>query len=186
MDRERQLIAEDLRGLVAGDVLCDDASRALYATDASLFEIWPLVIVRPRSVDDVAATVRFAAERGIPVTPRGGGSGLAGDALGRGIVVDTSRFMRRIIHTTATRVRVQPGVVAAQLDEHLARLGRMFGPDPGNAAVTTIGGMIGRDASGSRFLRHGSVRRWVESLEVVLAVCAYLVDVQAAENASDS
>ena len=169
MDRERQLIAEDLRGLVAGDVLCDDASRALYATDASLFEIWPLVIVRPRSVDDVAATVRFAAERGIPVTPRGGGSGLAGDALGRGIVVDTSRFMRRIIHTTATRVRVQPGVVAAQLDEHLARLGRMFGPDPGNAAVTTIGGMIGRNASGSRFARHGAIRDRVAAVQGVLA-----------------
>ena len=169
MDRERQLIAEDLRGLVAGDVLCDDASRALYATDASLFEIWPLVVVRPRMVDDVAATVRFAAERGLPVHPRGAGSGLAGDALGRGIVIDTSRFMRRIIQTSAARVRVQPGVVAAQLDEHLARLGRMFGPDPSNAAITTIGGMIGRNASGSRFARHGAMRGRVAAIQGVLA-----------------
>jgi len=169
MDPERQRIAEDLRGLVAGDVLWDDASRAPYATDASLFEIWPVVIVRPRTVDDVAATVRFAAERGLAVTPRGAGSGLAGDAIGQGIVIDTSRFMRRIIQTSAARVRVQPGVVAAQLDAHLAGLGRMFGPDPGNAAVTTIGGMIGRNASGSRFARHGAVRGRVAAVQGVLA-----------------
>jgi FAD/FMN-containing dehydrogenase/Fe-S oxidoreductase len=169
MDRERQLIAEDLRGLVGGDVLWDDASRALYATDASLFEIGPLAIVRPRTVDDVAATVRFAAARGLPVHPRGAGTGLAGDALGRGIVIDTARFMRRILHTSATSVRVQPGVVAAQLDEHLARMGRIFGPDPSNAAVTTVGGMIGRNASGSRFARHGAVRGRVAAVQGVLA-----------------
>lgn len=169
MDSERQRIAEDLRGLVAGEVICDDPGRALYATDASLFEVWPLVVVRPRTADDVAATVSWAAERGLPVHPRGGGTGLAGDALGPGIVIDTSRFMRRIVHTSAGQVRVQPGVVAAQLDEHLARLGRMFGPDPSNAAVTTIGGMIGRNASGSRFARHGSVRGRVAAVQAVLA-----------------
>ncbi|MFM8379365.1 MAG: FAD-binding and (Fe-S)-binding domain-containing protein [Planctomycetia bacterium] len=169
MDSERQRIAEDLRGLVAGEVICDDPGRALYATDASLFEVWPLVVVRPRTADDVAATVSWAAERGLPVHPRGGGTGLAGDALGPGIVIDTSRFMRRIVHTSAGQVRVQPGVVAAQLDEHLARLGRMFGPDPSGAAVTTIGGMIGRNASGSRFARHGSVRGRVAAVQAVLA-----------------
>ena len=169
MDPERQRIAEDLRGLVAGEVVCDDPGRSLYATDASLFEVWPLVVVRPRTADDVAATVSWAAERGLPVHPRGGGTGLAGDALGPGIVIDTSRFMRRIVQTTAGQVRVQPGVVAAQLDEHLARLGRMFGPDPSNAAVTTIGGMIGRNASGSRFARHGSVRGRVAAVQAVLA-----------------
>ncbi|NDC53258.1 MAG: FAD-binding oxidoreductase [Planctomycetia bacterium] len=169
MDRDRQRIAEDLRGLVAGEVLCDDASRALYSTDASLFEQWPLVVVRPRSADDVAATVRWAADRGKAVHPRGAGSGLAGDALGPGIVVDTSRFMRRIVHTSGGQVRVQPGVVATQLEEHLARLGRTFGPDPGNAAVTTVGGMIGRNASGSRFARHGAVRGRLAAAQAVLA-----------------
>ena len=72
MDPERQRIAEDLRGLVAGEVVCDDPGRSLYATDASLFEVWPLVVVRPRTADDVAATVSWAAERGLPVHPRGG------------------------------------------------------------------------------------------------------------------
>ena len=169
MDLERKRIEEDLRGVVSGDVLCDDVGRGLYATDGSLFEVWPLAVVRPRSVDDVAATVRWAAERGVPVHARGAGSSVAGGPLGPGVVIDCSRYMRRIVETRGDTVRVQPGVVAAQLEEHLARRGRMFGPDPANAATTTVGGMIGRDGSGSRFLRHGAVRGRLESVEVVLA-----------------
>jgi FAD/FMN-containing dehydrogenase len=153
MDLERKRIEEDLRGVVAGDVICDDVGRSLYATDGSLFEVWPLAVVRPRSADDVAATVRWAAERNVPVHARGAGTSLAGSPLGQGIVIDCSRFMRRVVETGDTTVRVQPGVVAAQLEEHLARRRRMFGPDPANAVATTIGGMIGRDSSGSRFLR---------------------------------
>ncbi|MFN6190114.1 MAG: FAD-binding and (Fe-S)-binding domain-containing protein [Planctomycetia bacterium] len=169
MAPERKRIEEDLRGLVAGEVLCDDASRALYATDASLFEAWPLAIVRPRDTDDVAATVAWAAEARIPVHARGGGSSVSGDSLGNGIVIDCSRFMRRIVSTSATEVRVQPGVVGGQLEEHLARLGRAFGPDPANAGVTTLGGMIGRNTSGSRFLRHGAVRGRIAAVQAVLA-----------------
>ena len=169
MDLERKRIEEDLRGVVSGDVVCDDVGRSLYATDGSLFEIWPLAVVRPRTAEDVAATVRWAADRGVPVHPRGAGSSLAGGSLGPGVVIDCSRFMRRIVETNADSVRVQPGVVAAQLDGHLARRGRIFGPDPGNTVTTTIGGMIGRDSSGSRFLRHGAVRGRIVSAEVVLA-----------------
>jgi FAD/FMN-containing dehydrogenase/Fe-S oxidoreductase len=169
MDFERKRIEEDLRGVVSGDVICDDVGRSLYATDGSLFEVWPLAVVRPRSADDVAATVRWAAERNVPVHARGAGTSLAGGSLGPGIVIDCSRFMRRIVETGADTVRVQPGVVAAQLEEHLARRRRMFGPDPANAVATTVGGMIGRDSSGSRFLRHGAVRGRLVSVEAVLA-----------------
>ena len=169
MDPEQARIEEDLRGVVSGEVLCDDVGRSLYATDGSLFEVRPLAVVRPRSTEDVAATVRWAAEHGVSVHPRGGGTSLCGGPLGPGIVIDCSRFMRRILAVRESSVRVQPGMVAAQFDTFLARRRRGFGPDPANAAVSTIGGMIGRDASGSRFLRHGSVRNWVESLEVVLA-----------------
>ncbi len=169
MDLEQARIEEDLRGIVAGDVLCDDVGRSLYATDGSLFEEWPVAIVRPRSSDDVVATVRWAAERGVSVHPRGGGTSLCGGPLGRGIVIDCSRFMRRILESHEDAVRVQPGVVGYQLEAFLARRRRAFGPDPANAAVSTLGGMIGRDASGSRFLRHGAMREWVESVEVVLA-----------------
>jgi FAD/FMN-containing dehydrogenase/Fe-S oxidoreductase len=169
MDPEQKRIEEDLRGIVSGDVLCDDASRGLYATDASLFEVRPLAVVRPRSAEDVAATVRWAGERGIAVHPRGAGSSVCGSALGGGVVIDCSRFMRRIQSAEGDLVRVQPGVVAAQLESHLARQGRTFGPDPSNAAVTTVGGMIGKNSSGSRFSRHGAVRGRIASAQVVLA-----------------
>ena len=169
MDLERKRIEEDLRGVVAGDVICDDVGLAIYATDASLFEVRPLAVVRPRTAEDVAATVRWAAEQGMPVHARGAGSSVAGGPLGPGVVIDCSRFMRRILDTTDDTVRVMPGVVAAQLEEHLARRRRTFGPDPANAVTTTVGGMIGRDSSGSRFLRHGAVSGRIVSVEVVLA-----------------
>ncbi|MFM8734517.1 MAG: FAD-binding and (Fe-S)-binding domain-containing protein [Pirellulales bacterium] len=169
MDPERKRIEEDLRGVVAGDVICDDVGLAVYATDASLFEVRPLAVVRPRTADDVAATVRWAAEHGVPVHARGAGSSVAGGPLGPGVVLDCSRFMRRVLDTSGDTVRVMPGVVAAQLEEHLARRRRTFGPDPANAVTTTVGGMIGRDSSGSRFLRHGAVSGRIASAEVVLA-----------------
>ena len=169
MQLERRRIEEDLRGIVAGDVLCDDASRGLYATDGSLFEVWPLAIVRPRTVEDIAATVRWAREQRIPVHARGAGSSVSGMSLGSGVVIDCSRFLRRIETTDDTTVRVQTGVVAAQLEEHLARFQRTFGPDPANRAATTLGGMIGRNTSGSRLLRHGAVRDRVIALQAVLA-----------------
>jgi FAD/FMN-containing dehydrogenase/Fe-S oxidoreductase len=171
MDREqlRSRIEEDLRGIVAGEVLCDDESRSLYATDASLCEVWPLAVVRPRSTDDVAATIRWAAERQIPVHARGAGSSLAGGSLGPGVVIDCGRFFRRILQTSGNEVRVQSGVVAAQLEEHLARGAHTLGVDPANAAVTTIGGMIAKNSSGSRFPRHGAMSGRLESARVVLA-----------------
>jgi FAD/FMN-containing dehydrogenase/Fe-S oxidoreductase len=168
MDPDQKRIEEDLRGIVAGDVLCADADRWLYATDASLFESRPLVVVRPRTTEDVAATVAWAAERGVPVHARGGGSSVCGGSLGPGVVIDCSRSMRRILSTDEETVRVQPGVVAASLETHLAGLGRTFGPDPANATATTVGGMIGRNSSGSRFPRHGAVRGRMLAAEVVL------------------
>ena len=171
MDREpqRRRIEEDLRGIVAGEVLCDAASLGLYATDASVNEVWPLAVIRPRTADDVEATVRWAAERQIPVHPRGAGSSLAGGSLGPGVVIDCGRFLRRIIQTDGDEVRVQPGVVAAQLEEHLGRRTRSLGIDPSNSWVTTVGGMIGRNSSGSRFPRYGAMSGRMVSARVVLA-----------------
>ncbi len=168
MELDRRRVEEDLRGIVSGDVLCDDASRGLYATDGSLFEVWPLAVVRPRTADDVAHVVRWAAEEKIPVHARGAGSSVAGLALGSGVVIDCSRFLRRIVATGDSTVRVQAGVVGASLEEHLAGFQKTFGPDPANRGVTTVGGMIGRNTSGSRFARFGDVRSRVASAQVVL------------------
>lgn len=169
MDVERDRVQADLRGLLEGEVYCDDIYAQLYASDASIFEIQPLGIVRPRNTADVVACVQYAAENSIPIHARGAGTGVAGESLGPGIVIDFSVNMRRVTHVTSDEVRVQPGVVLGQLNRQLASLGRCFGPDPANRAVTTLGSVIAIDGGGSRWLKYGSARRHVRKLRIVLA-----------------
>src|SRR5437660_5342390 len=113
----RERIQDDLKGLIKGELLFDELSRTLYSTDASIFEVMPLGVVVPRDEEDVQALVRYAAEHGVPMVPRGAGSGLAGEALGPGLVVDFSRHFRAILEVGADTVRVQPGVVYCDLNE---------------------------------------------------------------------
>jgi FAD/FMN-containing dehydrogenase/Fe-S oxidoreductase len=169
MDPARQRIQDDLRGLVRGDVHCNDLFLQLYASDASIYQIKPLCVVRPRSTADVVKCLQYAAEQKLPVHARGAGTGLAGESLGAGLVLDFSRYMRRIVHTAADHVRVQPGVILGRLNEHLFPFGRVFGPDPATSHVTTMGSVIAIDAAGSHWLQYGSARRHVQSLQIVLA-----------------
>src|SRR4051794_6339034 len=169
MDPDQQRIEEDLRGLVQGDVRCDDVFTQLYSTDASIYELRPLGVVRPRSVNDVVAIVRYAAENHVPIHARGAGTGLAGESLGRGLVVDFSRYFRRIVADEHNRVRVQPGLVLETLNRYLRRSGRLFGPDPAMRSVTTMGSVVAVDGGGSHWPRYGSARRHVVELQVVLA-----------------
>lgn len=169
MDSQRERIQADLRGLLQGEVYCDDVHIQLYASDASLYEILPLGVVRPRHVDDVVACVRYAAEWGLPIHARGAGTGLAGESLGPGLVIDFAHSMRRVIAIDGDRVTVQPGVVHGQLNRELAERGLLFGPDPAMSSVTTMGSVLALDGSGSHWLRYGSARGRVESMQVVLA-----------------
>jgi FAD/FMN-containing dehydrogenase/Fe-S oxidoreductase len=169
LDQQRERIQDDLRGLIAGEVRCDDVFLHLYASDGSIYQIKPLGVVRPRSTADVVACVQYAAEKQLPIHARGAGTGVAGESLGPGLVLDFSKFMRRVICIEPEAVRVQPGVVCERLNAQLRPLGRIFGPDPATASVTTIGGMIAVGAVGSRWLKYGSTRRHVLSLQVVLA-----------------
>ncbi len=167
--QQRERIQDDLRGLIAGDVRFDDVFVQLFASDASIHEIKPLGIVRPRSTADVSACVRYAAEKRIPIHARGAGTGVAGESLGPGLIVDFSAHLRRVIRIDADRVRLQPGVICGRLNEQLRLYGRAFGPDPATAAVTTVGSMMAIDAAGSHWLKHGSTRRHVQSLQAALA-----------------
>ncbi len=169
MDQERERIQADLRGLLDGDVLCDDAYVQMYASDASVYEVRPLGVVRPRSLADVVACVQYAAENEIPLHARGAGSGLAGESIGPGLVVDFSHSMRRILAWDEEAVRVQPGVVCALLNRFLAERGRVYGPDPATASVSTMGGVLALNAAGSHWLKYGSARDTVLALQVVLA-----------------
>jgi len=169
MPVERSRLEADLRGLVQGEVLTNPVFRQIYASDASLFQQTPLAVVRPRSVEDVSATISYAAEHRLSVHARGAGSGVAGESLGSGIMIDFSRAMRRWRFEEGGRIRVESGVVLAQLNRELAAVGRMYGPDPAMRSVTTMGSVLAVDASGSHWPRYGSAARTVVSLQVVLS-----------------
>lgn len=169
MDEQRRRLVEDLTGLLAGEIRCDPLTVQMYASDASLYQIPPLGVAYPQNRDDVVVLAKYAAEMGIPLIPRGAGSGLAGSVLGAGLIVDFSRSMRRVESIDEKTVRVQPGIVRDRLNQWLRPYGRYFPPDPSNTSVTTIGGMLGVDAAGSHAVHVGSTRDHVESLEVVLA-----------------
>ncbi|MBI2826593.1 MAG: anaerobic glycerol-3-phosphate dehydrogenase subunit C [Planctomycetia bacterium] len=169
MDEQRTRIEEDLRGLVAGEVRADDVLLQLYASDASLYQIKPLAVVRPRTAADVSACLRYAHENLIPVHARGAGTGLAGESLGPGLVLDFSSHFRRILEFGPDWVRVQPGVVLERLNTYLRPQGRVFGPDPAMSHVTTMGSVVAIDAAGSRWLKFGSARGSVRRLRIVLA-----------------
>ena len=108
-EQQRERIRDDLKGLIKGDLLFDDLSRAFYSTDASIFEVRPLGVVVPADEEAVQGLVRYAHEHGIPLVPRGAGSGVAGESLGNGLIVDLSRHFRAILEVGAAHVRVQPG-----------------------------------------------------------------------------
>ena len=169
MDPQRQRIQEDLRGVISGQVRCDEAMLELYGSDASIYQIRPLAVVVPQTLDDVVACVQYAAEHGVPIHARGAGSGLAGGCLGPGIVVDFSRYLRRILAQGEDWITVQAGLVHEQLNAHLRTQGRLFGPDPATSRVTTLGGTVAVNGSGSHWLLYGATRDHVQHVQMVLA-----------------
>ncbi|MBI1832428.1 MAG: FAD-binding protein [Planctomycetes bacterium] len=161
-------LQDDLHGFFKGEVLFDDVARRLYSTDASIFQVKPAGIVLPRDEDDVCGLVRYAQEHGIALIPRGAGTGLAGESLGAGLIVDLSKHFRAIGEIDGDTARVQPGVTCAALNARLAEAGRRFAPDPASADVCTIGGMVANNASGARAIKYGYTCDHVRSLRVVL------------------
>jgi FAD/FMN-containing dehydrogenase len=164
---QREHIRDDLKGILKGELLFDDLTCALYSTDASIFEVRPVGVVVPRDEEDVQALVRYAGDHQVPLVARGAGTGLAGEALGDGLIVDLSKHFRSILDVGADTVRVQPGVVYRDLTRELARIGRRFAPDPANVECT-LGGMLATNASGAHAFRHGFTRDHVLRLRVVL------------------
>ncbi|MCD6639579.1 MAG: FAD-binding oxidoreductase, partial [Nocardioides sp.] len=142
--------------------------RALYSSDASLYRVVPQAVVRPRDTDELRGVVAVGRSLGVPVTMRGAGTSIAGNAVGPGLVVDTSRWLDRVlaVDVEARTARVQPGVVHATLQRAVAPHGLRFGPDPSTHTRCTIGGMIGNNACGSRALGWGRTADTISGLEV--------------------
>ncbi|MET9830325.1 FAD-binding and (Fe-S)-binding domain-containing protein [Streptomyces sp. NPDC006385] len=143
----------------------------LYAYDASNYRVPPRAVAFPRTVDDVVAVVRACRETGVAVTARGGGTSMAGNAVGPGVVLDFSRYLNRIldIDPQTRTARVEAGVILDALRAATAPHGLTFGPDPSSHSRCTLGGMIGNDACGNRSVRHGRTSGHIESLEIVTA-----------------
>ncbi|MBF4162440.1 FAD-binding and (Fe-S)-binding domain-containing protein [Nocardioides acrostichi] len=157
-----------LRAAGLGDVDDSVTTRAAYSSDASLYRIPPQVVVRPRHRDELLATLAVAREAGVPLTMRGAGTSIAGNAVGAGIVVDTARHLNRVlaVDPEAGTAVVEPGVVHADLQRAAAPHGLRFGPDPSTHPRCTIGGMIGNNACGSRALGYGRTADNVLGLDV--------------------
>lgn len=161
----------ELRAAVGGEVRFGRHDRMLYATDASLYQVEPLGVVIPRTVEDAARAVEVCVRRGVAVLPRGGGTSLAGQCTNRAVVVDTSRWCVgvRSVDTEAGRCVVDPGVTIDDLNTQLAPTGWFFAPDPATSRHACIGGCIGNNAAGARSIRYGRTSENVSAVEVVLA-----------------
>ncbi len=164
----RDLVAA-LRARGLTDVDDSTLTRALYSSDASLYRVVPQAVARPRHVDELDAILEVAREARVPVTMRGAGTSIAGNAVGEGIVVDTVRHLQRIgpIDPETRTAVVEPGVVHAALQRAAAPYGLRYGPDPSTHTRCTIGGMIGNNACGSRALGYGRTADTVVDLDVL-------------------
>ncbi len=164
-------LAARLRRELEGEVLFDRFSRGRYSTDASIYQIEPIGVVIPRSAEDIVRAVEIAGAEGVPVLPRGGGTSQGGQTVGEALVLDTSKYLDKIvkIDVEARRVVVEPGVVLARLNKWLKPHGLFFPVDPSTADRATIGGMAGNNSCGARSIRYGNMVHNVRAIDAVLA-----------------
>ena len=160
-----------LQARITGEVYADRLTRALYATDASPYQLEPVAVVVPRTEHDVRATLDIACEYHVPVLPRGAATSLAGQTVGQAIQIDFSKYLNQVLELNvgAGWVRVQPGIVLDHLNGELAPHGVKFAPDVSPANRATIGGMIGNNSSGAYSLRYGKTIDHVLELRVLLS-----------------
>src|SRR5580692_7005609 len=163
-------LQRELESQIEGEIRFDAVSRALYSTDASVYQIEPLGVVVAKSREDLIRIVRIATQFRCPITLRGGGTAQAGQSIGAGLQVDTSKYFNRVLELNVAErwVRVQPGIVLDELNAHLKPHGLRFAPDVSTASRATIGGMMANNSSGARSVLYGKTIDHVLAQEVVL------------------
>ncbi|MEX1063360.1 MAG: FAD-linked oxidase C-terminal domain-containing protein [Balneolaceae bacterium] len=156
MDKKQAAVSE-LKARMKGDVLDDKYSLGMYSTDASIYQIEPLMIVLPKDESDVKIAVETARRNKINILPRGGGTSLAGQTVGEALVLDFSKYMNRILEINEEErwARVQPGLVRDELNEELSNYHLHFAPDPATSSRANIGGMVGNNSSGTKSILYG-------------------------------
>jgi len=164
----------DLQKELKGDLFTDDLQRILYATDASSYREMPLAVTRPKDKEDVKKIISFARLTGTSVIPRGGGTSLAGQVVGPGIVLDVSKYMNRVIEFNPAEkwVIVEPGVILAELNKFLLPYGLFFGPETSTADRCCMAGMLGNNSCGLHSILYGSVRDHILEADVILSDCS--------------
>jgi len=161
----------ELRNVIRGDVRFDAASRLLYSTDASMYQVEPVGVVIPRDEDDVQAALEVARRHRVAVLPRGGGTSLTGQTVNHALVLDFSRHMDQMLEVNAEELwaRVQPGLVQDNLNDQVRSLGLQFGPDTSTSNRATLGGMLGNNSGGSHSIAYGLTVEHVIELTTRLA-----------------
>jgi FAD/FMN-containing dehydrogenase/Fe-S oxidoreductase len=165
------VLEDELRQRVQGEVRFDAVSRVLYSTDASNYQVEPVGVVIPSSIDDVMATIETARRHQVPLLPRGGGSSLAGQTVGAALVIDFSKELSSVISidTEGRTVTVEPGINIDELNRQLKPSGLMFGPDPASTNRATAGGVVGNNSTGSHSILYGMTGDNVRAVKAVLA-----------------
>ncbi len=160
-----------LKANLDGDLFTDNVQRVLYSTDASSYKEKPLAVVKPKNGDDIERVIAFARENKTSVIPRAGGTSLAGQVVGSGIVVDVSKYMNKILEFNAAEkyVWVEPGVIPAELNKFLAPHGLQYGPETSTANRCCIGGMVGNNSCGLHSIIYGSAREHLLEADTILA-----------------
>ena len=171
LPEKRRAVAADLRRLLGSEKVRDDVpTLTAYAVDASIYKIVPQAVVLAESEADIQTSVTYAMRTGVPLTPRAAGTNLTGSAIGSGIILDISRLNRILeLNRDERWVRVQPGIVFAELNKRLACHSLLFGPDPSSGDMCKLGGMLANNSSGPHTLRYGSVKDNVQALRVCLS-----------------
>ncbi len=162
---------ESLKASLDGDLYASEVHRILYSTDASSYKEMPLAVARPHHGGDVAKILAFAREHGTSVIPRAGGTSLAGQVVGPGIVVDVSKYMNRILEFNREEhwVWVEPGVIPAELNKWLEPYGLQYGPETSTANRCCVGGMVGNNSCGLHSIIYGSAREHILEVEALLS-----------------
>jgi FAD/FMN-containing dehydrogenase/Fe-S oxidoreductase len=170
-DALRLRLSSGLRAAGRADIRFGRHDRMLYATDASIYQVEPIGVVVPHSVEDAKGVLAYLAAAGVPVLPRGSGTALAGQSVNEAVIVDFSQHCRAIlsIDPAARRAVVEPGVTLDQLNEALAPHGLMFGPDVATSSHATIGGMVGNNSAGAHSILYGRTVENLLALEVAFA-----------------
>jgi FAD/FMN-containing dehydrogenase/Fe-S oxidoreductase len=164
-------LAARLRREIEGEVLFDAFSRGRYSTDASIYQIEPVGVVVPKTEADVVVAIQIAADEGVPVVPRGGGSSQNGQAIGQALLVDFTKHVNALLDYSpeGRTVTVQPGIVLDALNARLKKDGLHFAVDPSTSSRATIGGMAGNNSSGAHSLRYGLMADNVLAIDALLA-----------------